>query len=161
MRPNVGCPQATPCVDANVDKGPPYLLSSPVQTIHDVWTEFAHGRNGPPLAQLIARHGTKWRDPNVIKRSAFHDRKIVWEAIVKFAVFMAVAANRGTMVSELHDRKKDREWLANELVCLSRVAERLPKKAKVDFPGQDAKVAVVQIYRVESELCHPPYYGAQ
>lgn len=129
------------------DRGPPYTLNHRIHTVADIWTEFARGLGGPALSKLIAEKGMTWRDPNVIKRTAYHDRKVVWEAIVRLGIHMGVSndcaarwmqeyfvkapTENGTQMT-LH---AFRGWLKH---CLS--------KAKEENPRQDAKQRVAKIY---------------
>jgi len=140
-----------PCPDTHQHpppQTPPYPLHPSVQTVTDLWIEFSKGRGGPPLAKLIAEQGNAWRDPILITRSAYHDRKVVWEAIVEFAMhkrvsndcsagsFQASTSQVGTGNGSPMTLFRFRRW--------PRGACR--KQEKSTKPPQDYRLQVVRIY---------------
>jgi len=62
-------------------------LASDPATVEEAWDELVKGNppKHPPYALLIAKHATKWRTENQIKRQAFSEKMLIWFAIIECA----------------------------------------------------------------------------
>jgi hypothetical protein len=142
-----GQPQPTP---TSQEHRPPYTLSTKVKTISQVWEEFARGLDGPALSVLIATQGKQGEWRKLINKQALHDRKVVYEAIVRFAIhmecsnecsarwFQAFATGYPTEDGHPLSLWAFRQWL-----------KWCKKTAQEKFPAQKKEVSVVLIYQAE------------
>lgn len=113
--PSVGAKVELKITPSPIPGEPPTVEQSSLDTVHEVWEEYRHGRNGnPPLESLDALWGARWR-PDAKIRVWYGRRKAILD---KIRQYIADGIDEQNAVLEVERMRRGRtlHWLSRILL---------------------------------------------